>query len=104
MKGDWKQEVKDMSFERYDKLQKVGKVSLVFEDEGNIVLARTTGYKEDSVVFVVTVGGQKKELWMSKLHPVLRELAEKGKLTGHKCTLSFEGKGLDMRIKVDNFN
>ena len=73
--GLWKEDVKSLSFERYPKLEKVGTISFKFTDEGNVVPARTTGYREDSVVFVVEHEGSKKELWMSKMHPILRELA-----------------------------
>jgi hypothetical protein len=103
MKGDWKAEVKDMGFERHDKLDKSGKQTFKFLDEGNIVPARTTGYREDSVVFEVEQDGTKKEVWMSKLHPLLRALADKGNLSGHTATVDFSGTGLDMRAELSAF-
>jgi hypothetical protein len=103
MVGEWKSEVKDMSFERYDKMEKKGSQTFKFLDEGNVVEARVTGYKEDSVVFVIEQDGTKKELWMSKMHPVLRELSGKGNLKGHNATMSFMGKGLEMRITLEKF-
>jgi hypothetical protein len=54
-------------------------------------------------VFVVEQNGQKSELWMSKMHPILRMFAEKGTLKGRIATLSFEGKGLEMRIDLKDF-
>jgi hypothetical protein len=103
MKGDWKAEVKDMGFERYPQLEKSGKQQFKFLDEGNVVQARTTGYREDSVVFTIEQSGQKKELWMSKMHPILRKLAEKGNLTGHTVTMEFSGSGLDMRAEIAEY-
>jgi hypothetical protein len=37
------------------------------------------------------------------MHPVLREFASKGALKGHVATLKFEGKGLEMRISLEDF-
>lgn len=103
MKGDWKEEVKDMGFERFPAIKKEGRQEFKFLDEGNIVLARTTGYKEDSVVFVIEQNGEKHEIWMSKMHPILRKLAEKGKLAGHTCAIDFSGTGLEMRAELVKF-
>lgn len=103
--GSWKEEVEGMGFERHPQMEKLGTQEFAFEDEGNVVPARTTGYKEDSVVFVVKQDGTLKEFWISKLHPLLRELISKTKsLKGHKISVEFSGKGLDMRTVVKNFD
>ena len=102
--GDWKQDAKDMGFERFPQLTKSGVQTFKFLDEGKTVPARTTGFKDDSVVFKIEVDGETKELWMSKMHPMLRALADKKNLTGHSCTIDFGGKkGLEMRAEVKEF-
>lgn len=101
--GDWKSDVKDMSFERYPQMDKEGTQTFTFEDEGNVVSSKNTGFGEDSVVFVVNKNGEKLEFWTSKMHPLLRELASKGILKGHKVTIEFTGKGLQSRTKLISF-
>jgi len=102
--GDWKQDAKDMGFERHPQLQKSGTQAIKFLSEGKTVTARTTGFKDDSVVFEIEQDGEKKELWMSKMHPMLRTLADKNVLTGHTCTIDFGSKkGLEMRAEVVEF-
>jgi len=65
--GSWKADVKDMQFNRYPQMEKLGTKTFKFEDEGHEVDAKTTGFKENSVVFVVNESGTQKELWMSKI-------------------------------------
>lgn len=101
--GSWKEEVASMSFERYSQMAKEGTQTFTFEDEGNVVSSKNTGFGEDSVVFVVNQNGEKLELWFSKMHPILREFAQKGTLKGHKATVEFTGKGLQSRTNVKSF-
>lgn len=101
--GTWKADVKDMQFERYPQMVKEGTQTFTFEDEGNEVDSKNTGFGENSVVFVVNQNGEKKELWFSKMHPILRELIAKGDLKGHKVSIEFTGKGLQSRTTIKSY-
>ena len=98
---DWKQKAKDADFSRYPKMSKVGSQTFKFLNEGKQVSGEDTGFKGNSVVFTVESEGTTKELWMSALAPVLRDLLKHSEsLTGHTTTIKFTGSGLNTRAEV----